>query len=81
MKSPVRMSIADIHGRIVVDARCHPTELLRPSMIASSQREIMRELEPHLLPDCEDEEAFRFDTLRLYSKNNTPEDKQPYGIR
>ena len=36
MKSPVRMSLADVHGRIVVDARCHPTELSRPSVIAAS---------------------------------------------
>ena len=36
MKSPVRMSVADVYGRIVVDARFHPTELLRPSVIASS---------------------------------------------
>ena len=80
VKSPVRMSVADVYGRIVVDAICHPTELSRPSVIASSQREMLRELVPHLPPDGEDEGMPRFDRLRRYVRNNTPEDMQPMGL-
>ena len=40
----------------------------------------MRELEPHLPPDSDQEGTPRFDRLRLYARNNTPEDMQPMGL-
>ena len=80
MKFPVRMSVADEYGRIVVDARCHPTELSRPSVIAASQREMLREMVSHLPSDGESEGMPRFDRLRRYVRSDTPEDMQPMGV-
>ena len=73
------MSVADIQGRMVVDAGCHATELVRPAIIAPSQRKLMKELESHLPPDCDEEDVFRFNRLRMFSEANTPEDMQPMG--
>ena len=58
MRSPVRMSVADVYGRLVVDARCHPTKLVPPAIIAPSQRKLMKKLESYLPADCDEEYAF-----------------------
>ena len=76
IRSPIQMSISDVHGRIVVDERCHPTEMVWPAVIAPCQRGLMKELEPHFPADRDEEDTFKFDRLRLCFDSSGPEDMQ-----
>ena len=66
MRSRVRMSVVDVHRRLLVDPRFYPTELVQPAMIAPSQRKLMKELQSYLPADRDEVDTFRFDRLRLY---------------